>query len=210
PDGMKLGVSVDRIDYSKGLEEKLKAIDIMFDCHPELRERFSFVQIAVPSRTGIDTYDWLNEKLERAVWSINDKCSSGGWQPVHLLKESLSQDRLAQFYRTADVCIVNSLQDGMNLVAKEFLACQVDDPGGVLLLSKFAGAAEELDGAFEVNPYDPEETAAGLRTVLDMPAGERRERMRRLHAALRTIYDWMGEVFEVWGAVARGGEAPLS
>lgn len=210
PGDMQLGVGVDRIDYSKGLEEKLKALDILFDCYPELRERFTFVQIAVPSRTGIDTYDWLNEKLERAVWSINDKWSSGGWQPVHLLKESLSHERLAHFYRAADVCIVNSLQDGMNLVAKEFLACQVDDPGGVLVLSKFAGAAEELDGAFEVNPYDPEETAEGLRTVLAMPADERRERMRRLHASLRSIYDWMGEVFEVWGAVARGAEAPLS
>jgi trehalose-6-phosphate synthase len=208
-DGL-LGVGVDRIDYSKGLEEKIKALDLLFDRHPELRGRFTFVQIAVPSRTAIDTYDWLNEKLERAVWSINDRWGSGGWQPVHLLKESLSPQRLANFYRAADVCYVNSLQDGMNLVAKEFLACQVDDPGGVLVLSKFAGAAEELDGAFEVNPYDPEASADGLHEVLNMSADQRRDRMRRLHGSLRSIYDWMGEIFEGWGAVARGEPAPLS
>lgn len=210
PGDTQLGIGVDRIDYSKGLEEKIKALDFLFDSYPEVRERFTFVQIAVPSRTAIDTYDWLNERLERVVWSINDKWSSGGWQPVHLLKESLSPERLANFYRAADVCIVNSLQDGMNLVAKEFLACQVDDPGGVLVLSRFAGAAEELDGAFEVNPYDPEASAHGIHAVLRMTPEERRDRMRRLHGSLRSIYDWMGEIFEVWGAVARGEPAPMS
>ena len=210
PDDGLLGVGVDRIDYSKGLVEKLEALDMLFEFYPELRGRFTFVQIAVPSRTAIDAYDWLNEKLERVVWSINDKWGAGGWQPVHLLKESLSPHRLANFYRAADMCYVNSLQDGMNLVAKEFLACQTDDPGGVLVLSKFAGAAEELDGAYEVNPYDPEASAHGLHEVLTMSADERRDRMRRLHRSLRSIYDWMGEIFEGWGAVARGEPAPLS
>jgi trehalose 6-phosphate synthase len=210
PGDIQLGIGVDRIDYSKGLEEKIKALDIMFESYPEMRERFTFVQIAVPSRTAIDTYDWLNERLERVVWSINDKWSSGGWQPVHLLKETLSPERLANFYRAADVCFVNSLQDGMNLVAKEYVACQVDDPGGVLVLSTFAGAAEELDGAFEVNPYDPEATAHGLHTVLVMTPDERRDRMRRLRGSLRSIYDWKGEIFTVWGAVAHGAAAPLS
>jgi trehalose-6-phosphate synthase len=210
PDDGILGVGVDRIDYSKGLVEKIAALDMLFDRFPDMRGRFTFVQIAVPSRTAIDTYDWLNEKLERAVWSINDRWGAGGWQPVHLLKESLSHSRLANFYRAADVCYVNSLQDGMNLVAKEFIACQVDDPGGVLVLSKFAGAAEELDGAYEVNPYDPEESAHGLHEVLTMSVDERRDRMRRLHGSLRSIHDWMGEIFEGWGAVARGEPAPLS
>ena len=210
PDEGILGVGVDRIDYSKGLIEKIEALDLLFDRYPEVRGRFTFVQIAVPSRTAIDTYDWLNEKLERSVWSINDRWGAGGWQPVHLLKESLSQERLATFYRAADMCYVNSLQDGMNLVAKEFLACQVDDPGGVLVLSKFAGAAEELDGACEVNPYDPEASAHRLREVLDMSAEERRDRMKRLQGSLRSIYDWMGEIFEGWGAVSRGETAPLS
>ncbi|MEX0906861.1 MAG: trehalose-6-phosphate synthase [Gemmatimonadota bacterium] len=210
PGAMMLGLGVDRIDYSKGLEEKLKALDVLFDTRPEFRERFTFVQIAVPSRTGIDTYERLNEKLERLVWSINDRYGTATWTPVHLVKETLSPERLALFYRAADLCFVNSLQDGMNLVAKEYIAAQVDQPGGVLVLSKFAGAAEELDGALEVNPYDPEATAGLLRDALLMPEQERRDRMRRLHASLRSIYDWMGEIFRVWGAVARGEDAPLS
>jgi trehalose-6-phosphate synthase len=208
--GAALGVGVDRIDYSKGLEEKLAALDMFFDRHPQFRERFTYVQIAVPSRTGIDTYDWLNEKLERAVWALNDRYSTDTWQPMHLIKESLPLERLVLFYRAADLCFVNSLQDGMNLVAKEFVASQVDEPGGVLVLSKFAGAAEELVGAYEVNPFDPEATADALREVLLMPAAERSERMQQLRGSLRTIYDWMAEIFEVWGAVARGEPAPLS
>ncbi|HSJ07111.1 MAG TPA: trehalose-6-phosphate synthase [Longimicrobiales bacterium] len=210
PEGALLGLGVDRIDYSKGLEEKLKALDLLFDLHPEFRERFTYVQVAVPSRTGIDSYDWLNEKLERAVWAINDRYGTDAWRPVHLVKESLPLERLALLYRTADVCVVNSLQDGMNLVAKEFIAAQVDEPGGVLMLSRFAGAAEELDGAYEINPYDPESSAEGLREVLLMSAEERADRLRRLRGSLRTIYDWMGEIFQVWGAVAREEEVPLS
>jgi trehalose-6-phosphate synthase len=210
PGGATLGIGVDRIDYSKGLEEKLAALDIFFDRHPQFRERFTYVQIAVPSRTGIDTYDWLNEKLERGAWALNDKYGTDSWQPLHLIRESLPLERLALYYRAADLCFVNSLQDGMNLVAKEFVACQVDEPGGVLVLSKFAGAAEELDGAYEVNPFDPEGTAHALREVLLMPAAERSARMQRLRGSLRTIYDWMAEIFSVWGAVSRGDPAPLS
>jgi trehalose-6-phosphate synthase len=210
PGGAALGVGVDRIDYSKGLEEKLAALDIFFERHSQFRERFTYVQVAVPSRTGIDTYDWLNEKLERAVWSLNDRYGTDSWKPVHLIKESLTMDRLAMFYRAADLCFVNSLQDGMNLVAKEFVAAQADEPGGVLVLSKFAGAAEELDGAYEVNPFDPEATADALREVLLMPAEERALRMRKLQRSVRTIYDWMAEVFTVWSAVTRGETAPMS
>ncbi|HSJ25442.1 MAG TPA: trehalose-6-phosphate synthase [Longimicrobiales bacterium] len=208
-DGGVLGIGVDRIDYSKGLEEKLTALDMFFERHPEFRERFTYVQIATPSRTGIDAYDWLNEKLERQAWRLNDRYGTDSWQPVHLLKESLPWERLAVYYRAADLCFVNSLQDGMNLVAKEYVACQVDRPG-VLVLSKFAGAAEELDGAYEVNPFDPEATAEALRTVLLMSAEERRDRMDRLTLSLRSIYDWMAEIFRVWSAVSRGEAAPLS
>jgi trehalose-6-phosphate synthase len=210
PGDVMLGLGVDRIDYSKGLEEKLHALEILFDAYPQFRERFTYVQIAVPSRTGIEMYDWLNEKLERQVWSINDRYGTSSWRPVHLLKESLPFERLALYYRAADVCMISSLQDGMNLVAKEFVASQVDQPGGVLLLSRFAGAAAELDGSFDFNPYDPESAARDLAAALVMPAAERRERMQRLNASLRTIYDWMAEVFTVWGAISGSGSAPLS
>lgn len=210
PHGGQLGVGVDRIDYSKGLEEKLRALDILWEQYPEFRERFSYVQVAVPSRTGIEAYDWLNEKLERLVWSINDRYGTGGWRPVHLIKESLPAERLALMYRAADVCVIASLQDGMNLVAKEFVACQPEDGAGVLVLSKFAGAVEELDGAVEVNPFDPEDFARRMRDALLMPESERRERRQRMSDSLRTIYDWMAEIFEVWGVVAGGGDAPFS
>jgi trehalose-6-phosphate synthase len=210
PEGVQLGIGVDRIDYSKGLEEKLKVLELLFETRPALRERFTYVQIAVPSRRGIEAYDWLNEKLERAAWGLNDRYGTDSWQPVHLIRESLPLEQLAAYYRAADLCFVNSLQDGMNLVAKEFVAAQVDAPGGVLVLSRFAGAAEELDGALEVNPFDPEATAEALAHALAMTAAERAARLERLRCSLRSIYDWMGEIFDVWSVVAHGGAAPLS
>jgi trehalose 6-phosphate synthase len=210
PAGGQMGIGVDRIDYSKGLEEKLKALELTWETYPELRERFTYVQIAVPSRAGIEAYDWLNEKIERMTWTINDRFGTGTWRPVHLLKESLPADRLALHYRAADFAIISSLQDGMNLVAKEFIASQAPGSAGVLILSKFAGAAEELDGAVEVNPFDPEGMAEQIRDALTMPESERRERLDRLRASMRTIQEWMLEVFEVWGAAARGEDAPLS
>lgn len=210
PPGGQMGLGVDRIDYSKGLEEKLKALDLMWQNYPDLRGRFTFVQVAVPSRTGIEAYDWLNEKIERLTWGINDRYGTDAWRPVHLIKASLPQERLAALYRLADVCVVGSLQDGMNLVAKEFIACQIDEPGGVLVLSKFAGAAEELDGAIEVNPFDPEDFARHLRDALIMEPKERADRLRRLRGSLRNIYDWMVEIFAVWGEVAHGEPARLA
>jgi trehalose-6-phosphate synthase len=210
PAGGQLGIGVDRMDYSKGLEEKLKALELLWDEYPEFRERFSYVQVAVPSRTGIEAYDWLNEKIERMVWTINDRYGTGEWRPVHLIRESLPAERLALLYRAADVCVIASLQDGMNLVAKEFVASQPTDAAGVLVLSKFAGAAEEMNGQLEVNPFDPEMFAACMRDALLMPESERRERLQRMRGSLRTIYDWMEEIFNVWGAVSRGDEAPLS
>jgi trehalose-6-phosphate synthase len=210
PHGGQLGIGVDRIDYSKGLEEKLKALDLLWEQYPEFRERFSYVQVAVPSRTGIEAYDWLNEKLERIAWSVNDRYGTDTWRPVHLIKESWSPERLALLYRAADLCVIASLQDGMNLVAKEFIASQPANAAGVLVLSKFAGAAEELDGAVEINPFDQEHFAERLRAALLMPEPERRERLQRMNRSLRSIYDWMAEIFEVWGAVARGEAAPLS
>jgi trehalose-6-phosphate synthase len=210
PRGGQLGIGVDRIDYSKGLEEKLKALELLWEENPNFRERFSYVQVAVPSRTGIEAYDWLNEKIERMVWGINDRYGTGEWRPVHLLKESLPAERLALLYRAADVCVIASLQDGMNLVAKEFIASQAEGGAGVLVLSKFAGAAEELEGQLEVNPFDPEGFAGTVRDALLMPDAERRERLARMRAPMRSIYDWMAETFEVWGAVARGEPAPLS
>ena len=209
PNGELLGVGVDRMDYSKGLEEKLKALDFLWDRFPQWREKFTFVQVAVPSRTDIEAYDRLSDKVERMAWAINERYRTEHWTPVHLIKHSIPAERLALMYRTADICVISSLQDGMNLVAKEFVTSQVDQRG-VLLLSKFAGAIEEMDGCVPINPYDPEDLADTIQNALLMPMPERQERLTRLQTGMRSIYDWLDETFELWGAAARGDEVPFS
>jgi trehalose 6-phosphate synthase len=196
----QLGLGVDRMDYSKGLPEKLKALDIFWERYPEFRERLTFVQVAVPSRSDIAAYDDLNHRVERQVRELNDRYGTERWRPVHLVKQSLPAERLAGLYRAADLCIVSSLQDGMNLVAKEFVASQVDQRG-LLLLSRFTGAAEEFDGQIDINPYDPEDFARHVRDALNLPVEERKARMRRMQDSMRTIYDWMAEIFDRWGSL---------
>jgi trehalose-6-phosphate synthase len=135
------------------------------------------------------------------------KRAAADWRPIHLVKQSLPVDRLAILYRLADVCIISSLQDGMNLVAKEYVASQVDRRG-VLLLSEFAGAAEAMPDATLINPYDPEGCALAIRDALTLPAGERAATMQRLQDSLTTIYDWMRDTFTAWGAVVRDEPVP--
>lgn len=203
----QLAIGVDRLDYSKGLPEKLKALDFLWERHPEFRGRLTFVQVAVPSRTDIEAYDALTQKVDRMVWEINDRYGTPDWQPVHLIKQSLPADRLAVLYRAADACIVASLRDGMNLVAKEFVAAQLDGRG-VLLLSRFAGAAEELRHAFIVNPYDPEDFSRILRDALNVPHEVRAHRIGEMRRELRSIYDWMVDIFDEWGTIRGGAELP--
>ena len=197
PGGGWIGIGVDRLDYSKGLPEKFKALEILWERYPELREKFSFVQVAVPSRSDIEAYDELTQKVERQAWEINDRFGTDEWRPIHLIKQALPSDRLAVLYRVADLCIVSSLQDGMNLVAKEYVASQVDATG-VLLLSSFTGAAEEMDAEL-INPYDPEHVALMMRDALLLPAEEKQRRMRDLQTSLRSIFDWMQDIFASWG-----------
>ena len=201
PQAEMIGIGVDRLDYSKGLPEKMKALDVLWERYPELQGRFTFIQVAVPSRTDIQAYDDLVRKVDRQVRELNDRYGTAEWRPVHLIKQSLSPERLAVLYRFADLCIVSSLQDGMNLVAKEFVASQVDERG-VLLLSAFTGAAEEMDRAPMINPYDPEDFAGRIRDALLLMPEQRREKMRELKNSLRTIFDWMEDVFVAWGSVA--------
>jgi alpha,alpha-trehalose-phosphate synthase [UDP-forming] len=207
PGGGKVGVGVDRMDYSKGLPEKFKALEFLWERYPEFRERFTYIQVAVPSRSDIEAYDALSEKVDRQVWEINDRFGTERWRPIHLIKQSLPAERLAVLYRMADVCIVSSLQDGMNLVAKEYVASQVDG-AGVLLLSEFTGAAEELKEAMLINPYAPEDFALRVREALGLPEEERRATMRALQGSMRSIFDWMYEVFAGWGGIvaARAGD----
>ena len=205
PEGGMLGVGVDRMDYAKGIPEKIKALDFAFERYPELIGRFSFVQVAVPSRTDIEAYDELTQKVEEMVDHVNKRYGSATWRPIHLLQQALPPERLAVLYRASDLCIVGSLADGMNLVAKEYVASR--DGDGVLLLSRFAGAADVLDGHVEVNPYDPEDYARVIRDSLNMPEAERRERMARLRGSIGSIYVWMERFFRHW-ADARDATAP--
>jgi trehalose 6-phosphate synthase len=191
----QLGVSVDRVDYTKGIPERLRALDLVWTQHPELRGCFSFLLVATPSRTDLGPYQQLEQEVITLVKSINDRFATPEWTPLVLVNENVSSELLAGIYRAADLCLVSSLQDGMNLVAKEFVASQVDERGA-LLLSRFTGAAEEIDGALLINPFNIDGFAKWIRVALDMPAEERRTRMRAMRAHLHenTIFDWLEDI----------------
>ena len=197
----QLGVCVDRVDYTKGIPQRLRALDLMWKRHPELRERLTFVIVATPSRSGIDAYKNLELEVAATVREINEKYKTDDWTPILLIAENVAADRLAAIFRAADVCLVSSLQDGMNLVAKEFIASQQEERG-VLLLSRFTGAADEIEGAVLINPFNVDGLADGIRLAMEMPLEERQRRMRRMRADLRraTIFDWLESVI---GAAAQ-------
>ena len=197
----QLGVCVDRVDYTKGIPERLRALDLLWNEHPELRGRFTFLFVCTPSRTNLPAYTQLEHDVGQTVLAINKRYGSADWTPIVLINENVDSDLLAAVYRAADICMVSSLQDGMNLVAKEFVAGQVDERG-VLLLSRFTGAAEEIEGAVLINPFNIDGFVSAIRTALDMPAEERRRRMRRMRRRLQTntIFDWMDAI------LARGAD----
>ncbi|MHB1223023.1 MAG: alpha,alpha-trehalose-phosphate synthase (UDP-forming) [Gemmatimonadaceae bacterium] len=191
----QLGVSVDRIDYTKGIPERLHALDVLWERYPELRGAFTVILVATPSRTDLDAYRQLEADVISTVAEINHRFGNAEWTPIVLIHENVSAELLASIYRAADLCMVSSLQDGMNLVAKEFIACQTDECG-VLVLSRFTGAAEAIEGAVLINPFNVDGFVAGIRTALRMPSDERRRRMQRMRVQLHdtTIFDWMGAI----------------
>jgi len=191
----RVALGVDRLDYTKGIPERLRAIDRFLREHAQYKGRFVYVQKAAPSRTKIKAYRQLQDQVERLVAEINARYERDGWRPILYLPEPISPAAMAALYRLADLAVVSSLQDGMNLVAKEFIACQVDERG-VLLLSELAGAVEEMAYAVRINPYDEEGFADALAQALEMPEGERRMRMRAMRAYLaeHDINWWMEEV----------------
>ena len=178
PNDVVLGVGVDRLDYTKGIEEKLLAIERLLEWRPDLRHRFVFVQIAQPSRESLPAYRQTRDKIFSTAARINQRFG-GGAPPIVLLAERHDQASIARYMRAADFCYVGSLHDGMNLVSKEFVAAR-DDEQGVLVLSAFAGASYELRDALIVNPYDMEQVARSLAAAVDMPVLQQRYRMRRL------------------------------
>ena len=190
-----LGIGVDRVDYTKGIIERFLAIERMLEKHPVYQGKFTFVQIGAPSRTHIKRYHDLLGEVEAESDRINWRFQSGKWKPIVFLKRHHSHDEILRYYRAADVCIVTSLHDGMNLVAKEFVAARHDEQG-VLLLSRFTGAAHELIDAVIVNPYDIERTANAIRYSLEMKPEERTARMHRMRKLVReqNIYRWAGNL----------------
>jgi len=196
PDAL-LGVGVDRLDYTKGVEERLLAVELLLERHPEFRGRFSFAQLAAPSRTKIERYRELNETIETLAARINQRFGKGDYQPIILLRSHHEPPEVFRFFRAADLCYVSSLHDGMNLVAKEFVAARTDLKG-VLVLSEFTGAARELTEALIVNPYDLEGSSEALATALAMPVDEQQDRMRSMRPLLAqfNVYRWAGSMLE--------------
>ena len=194
-DDALLGVGVDRLDYTKGIEERLLAVERLLERFAHLRGRFTFVQLAAPSRTFIGSYRDLDERVQALGKRINDRFARGSYRAVILRRDHHEPPTVFRYYRAADVCYVSSVHDGMNLVAKEFVAAR-DDERGVLVLSAFTGAARELTEALLVNPYDLDAAAAALAGALTMSEEEQSERMRAMRALLRhfNVYRWAGRM----------------
>src|SRR6185437_11656645 len=197
-DAAIIGLGVDRLDYTKGIPERLEALDRVFARRPELRGRLTFVQIGVPSRSSLGSYSAIEAEIDRKVRAVNARHGRPGEPPpIYYHKAALPLPSLVALYRLAHFCIVSSLHDGMNLVAKEFVAAR-DDEDGVLVLSALAGAAQELHDALIINPYDIDDFADALLQALDMPTQERRTRMlamRRIVAG-RNVFGWASDILE--------------
>jgi trehalose 6-phosphate synthase len=193
--GEKLAIGVDRLDYSKGLVNRINAFDRMWTLQPALTRTVSLLQIATPSRGAIEAYGNLQNELAKLVSDVNGRHGEVDWTPIRYLNKGFSQTVLSGLYRTAQVGVVTPLHDGMNLVAKEYVAAQNPADPGVLVLSKFAGAANELDTALLVNPHDIDGMARTIATALCMPLNERRLRWEAMMAKLRnhTIQQWFAD-----------------
>jgi trehalose 6-phosphate synthase len=196
--GEKLAIGVDRLDYSKGLVNRINAFDRMWTTHPSLARTVSLLQIATPSRGAIEAYGNLQSELAKLVSDVNGRHGEVDWTPIRYLNKGFSQTVLAGLYRTAQVGVVTPLHDGMNLVAKEYVAAQNPDDPGVLVLSKFAGAANELDTALLVNPHDIDGMARTIAVAVSMPFPERRMRWEAMMAKLRhrSIQQWFTSFVE--------------
>jgi len=190
-----IGIGVDRLDYTKGILERFAAIERLLELESHWRGRFAFVQIAAPSRSSLDEYRSLEVRVRATAARINERFGTPDCQPILLKIEHHDTDLVYAYYRAADLCFVSSLHDGMNLVAKEYVAAH-DDERGALILSQFTGAARELPEALIVNPYDTEQCAAALRVALTMPPDEQRERMRSMRRRIQefNVYRWAGRM----------------
>lgn len=190
-----IGIGIDRLDYTKGIPERLKAIDLFLSKNPQYEGRFTFVQVGEPSRIHVEEYKKINEEIDELIEDINWRHWRGRWKPILYIKEHLSPLTLIALQKLANFCIVSSLHDGMNLVAKEFVSSRVDGEG-VLILSRFTGAARELTDALLVNPYSVDDIAQAINAMVSMPEEERQRRMSLLRAIVQenNIYSWAGNI----------------
>jgi trehalose 6-phosphate synthase len=204
-----LGIGVDRVDYTKGIPERFRGLERLFELYPYFREKLTFVQIGAPSRTHIKRYQDLMIEVGQEADRINRRFRAGGWKPIVFLNTHHNHQQIQTYYREADFCLVTSLHDGMNLVAKEYIAARSDEQGA-LILSRFTGASHELTDALVVNPYDTNELAEAIHTALEMPADEKRERMQRMRAVVKehNVYRWAGNLIAELAGVRL--EAPAS
>ncbi|MBE2282409.1 MAG: trehalose-6-phosphate synthase [Prosthecobacter sp.] len=190
-----LGVGIERLDYTKGIPDRLRALDYFIERHPEWHGKFTFVQIAAPSRTHLPEYQAVDDEIEALIEQLNWRWGREGWQPVLFLKQQHGTVDMMALHRLCRFFIVNSLHDGMNLVAKEFVASRTDDDG-VLILSKFTGASRELDAALAIHPFSIHETMAAIHQALVMDAEERARCMKSMRekVARNNVYRWAGSI----------------
>jgi trehalose 6-phosphate synthase len=195
PQNAHIAVGIERFDYTKGILDRMRAIDDLLTRQPAWKERLVFIQVAAPTRSKLDTYSALQREADQLATEINARHGQGAYKPILLIVRHHAPDEVFQLFRAADVCIVSSLHDGMNLVAKEFVAAR-DDEQGVLILSTFAGASRELSEALMVNPYDTHEMAETIERALTMSVSEQRERMRLMRdlVRVRNVYRWAGQM----------------
>jgi trehalose 6-phosphate synthase len=197
-------LGLDRFDYTKGIPERLIAVDRLLQDHPEYKEKLVFLQVGEVSRMQIPQYQALNLEVEQLTQEINDRHRTADWEPIILWRDPVERADLMALYQLADVCVVSSLHDGMNLVAKEYIASRVDETG-VLVLSRFTGASRELPDALLINPYDAEDFAKKLDQAIQMPEAQKSDRMRRMRRVVRqnNIYAWAGRFLQ---EMAHGGD----
>jgi trehalose 6-phosphate synthase len=190
-----IGVGVDRLDYTKGIEERLRAVERLLEMEPQWIGKFTFIQIAAPTRNRIPQYQEYEGRVRAMAAGINERFAGAPHPPIVLLVEHRQPHDIYEYYRAAEVCMVSSLHDGMNLVAKEFVSSR-DDERGVLILSQFTGAARELPEAIIVNPYDTDQCAAALHMALSMPPAGQRARIRLMRGLIQefNVYRWAGRM----------------
>jgi trehalose 6-phosphate synthase len=190
-----LGLGVERWDFTKGVIERCLALELLLEQDPRLRGQLTLLQVAAPSRSKLAAYQALQRATLAEVERINARFATPDWKPIVLIDRHQPPEQVFELYRAADFCVVNSLHDGMNLVAKEFVAAR-DDEDGVLILSTFAGAARELVEAIQVNPFDVTETASAIRRAIEMPREQRRQRMQLMRRTIKenNVYRWAGRM----------------